>query len=194
LTNLIGAATTGPEAATATLAPARGVARSRIEPVVAIATPRAPGAPDAQRQRIAAAVYDSESRRGSTQMSIPSDRRYAASHEWFLRDGDRVTIGITQFAADQLTDVTYAAMKPLGTRVEAGGTIGEVESVKTTSDIYSAIAGEIIEVNESISSDPSLVNSDPYGGGWMVRVRCDDPAPLEALMDAAAYEKSLASA
>jgi glycine cleavage system H protein len=127
-------------------------------------------------------------------MSTPADCRYSTSHEWFRREGDLVTMGITQFAADQLTDVTYAAMKPVGTEIAAGGAVGEVESVKTTSDVYSAVAGSIAEVNEAISSDPSLVNSDPYGAGWMVRIRCSDPSPLEGLMDAAAYEKSLASA
>jgi glycine cleavage system H protein len=127
-------------------------------------------------------------------MSTPADCRYSTSHEWFRRDGEIVTMGITQFAADQLTDVTYAAMKPVGSAVAAGGAIGEVESVKTTSDIYSAVAGSIVEVNGAISADPSLVNSDPYGAGWMVRIRCSDPTPLDALMDASAYDKSVAGA
>ncbi|MHC4833717.1 MAG: glycine cleavage system protein GcvH [Planctomycetota bacterium] len=124
-------------------------------------------------------------------MSSPADLRYSESHEWFRLDGDLVTMGITQFAADQLTDVTYAEMRPVGTAVEAGGGIGEVESVKTTSDIYSAVAGEIVEVNEAISGDPSLINSDPYGAGWMVRIRASDLSPIDALMDAAAYDQSL---
>ena len=124
-------------------------------------------------------------------MPSPEDLRYSESHEWFRLDGDVVTMGITQFAADQLTDVTYAEMRPVGTAIETGGAVGEVESVKTTSDIYSAVAGEIVEVNEAISGDPSLVNSDPYGAGWMVRIRASDLSPIDALMDAAAYDQSL---
>ena len=127
-------------------------------------------------------------------MSSPSDLRYSDSHEWFRLEGDVVTMGITQFAADQLTDVTYAAMKPAGTTLAAGESVGEVESVKTTGDVYSAVAGEIIEVNEAISADPSLVNTDPYGEGWMVRIRTSDPSPLSSLKDGAAYDQSLASA
>lgn len=129
-----------------------------------------------------------------TPMASPSDLRYSQTHEWFRVQGDVVTMGITQFAADQLTDVTYAAMKPAGTNVSAGGSVGEVESVKTTSDVYSAVTGEIIEANSAISADPSLVNSDPYGAGWMVRLRCKDASPLAKLMDAKAYDSSLASA
>lgn len=127
-------------------------------------------------------------------MASPTDLRYSQTHEWFRVQGDVVTMGITQFAADQLTDVTYAAMKPAGTQVAAGGSIGEVESVKTTSDVYAAVAGEIIEANSAISADPSLVNSDPYGAGWMVRLRCKDASPLAKLMDAKAYDSSLAGA
>lgn len=127
-------------------------------------------------------------------MSSPADLRYSESHEWFRVDGDVVTMGITQFAADQLTDVTYAEMRPVGTAIEVGGGVGEVESVKTTSDIYSAIAGEIVEVNDAISGDPSLINTAPYGDGWMVRIRTGDATPLEALMDAASYDQSISGA
>jgi len=130
----------------------------------------------------------------ATFMSSPADLRYSESHEWFRVDGDVVTMGITQFAADQLTDVTYAEMRPVGTTVDAGGGVGEVESVKTTSDIYTAVAGEIVEVNDAISGDPSLINSDPYGKGWMVRIRTSDSSALEGLMDAAAYDQSLSGA
>ncbi|MGA1516507.1 MAG: glycine cleavage system protein H [Phycisphaerales bacterium] len=97
-------------------------------------------------------------------------------------------------AADQLTDVTYAAMKPVGTALAAGESGGEVESVKTTGDVYTAVAGEIIEVNQAISADPSLVNTDPYGEGWMVRIRTSDTSPLASLKDGAAYDQSLAGA
>jgi glycine cleavage system H protein len=127
-------------------------------------------------------------------MPSPADLRYSDSHEWFRVEGDVVTMGVTQFAADQLTDVTYAAMKPVGTALAAGESVGEVESVKTTGDVYTAVAGEIIEVNQAISADPSLVNTDPYGEGWMVRIRTSDSSPLASLKDGAAYDQSLAGA
>jgi glycine cleavage system H protein len=127
-------------------------------------------------------------------MPSPADLRFSETHEWFRVEGDVVTMGITQFAADQLTDVTYAAMKPVGTTLSPGESIGEVESVKTTGDVYTAVAGEIIEVNQAISADPSLVNTDPYGEGWMVRIRTSDTSPLASLKDGAAYDQSLAGA
>jgi glycine cleavage system H protein len=127
-------------------------------------------------------------------MPSPADLRFSETHEWFRVEGDVVTMGITQFAADQLTDVTYAAMKPVGTALAAGESVGEVESVKTTGDVYTAVAGEIIEVNQAISADPSLVNTDPYGEGWMVRIRTSDTSPLASLKDGAAYDQSLAGA
>ena len=121
-------------------------------------------------------------------MSSPADRRYSESHEWFLADGDLVTIGITTHATEALTDITYVEMKPAATTLAAGDSVGEVESVKTTSDIYTAIAGEVAETNQAVVDDPSLVNSDPYGEGWLVRVKASDLGPLEGLMDASAYD------
>lgn len=121
-------------------------------------------------------------------MSSPSDRRYSESHEWFLADGDLVTIGITTHATEALTDITYVEMKPAATAIAAGDSVGEVESVKTTSDIYTAVAGEVSETNQAVVDDPSLVNSDPYGEGWLVRVKASDLGPLDGLMDAAAYD------
>lgn len=122
----------------------------------------------------------------------PADRKYAESHEWHLVKGDVVTIGITEHAVDQLTDITFVEMKPVGTRMGAGDTVGEVESVKTTSDIYSGVAGEIIEVNTVLSDSPELINSDPYGKGWLVKIKVSDASGLAKLMDAAAYDKSIA--
>lgn len=124
-------------------------------------------------------------------MPNPTDRKYADSHEWHLVNGDVVTIGITEHAVDQLTDVTFVEMKPVGTSVGAGDTVGEVESVKTTSDIYSAIAGQIVEVNTALSDSPELINSDPYGKGWLVKIKATDTSGLAKLMDAAAYDASL---
>lgn len=123
-------------------------------------------------------------------MDLPTDRKYAETHEWHKVDGDTIVLGITQFAVDQLTDVTYVEMKPVGTTFSAGDSIGEVESVKTTSDVYCAVDGEIVEVNEALADNPGLLNSDPYNGGWLVKVRVSDPSGLDELQDAAAYAES----
>lgn len=122
-------------------------------------------------------------------MSLPADRTYSDSHEWHKLEGDTLTLGITQFAVDQLTDVTYVEMKPAGTKIPDGGAVGEVESVKTTSDIYSAAGGEIAEVNAAVVADPSLINQDPYGRGWLVKIKVSSKAGLEKLMDAGTYAK-----
>lgn len=121
-------------------------------------------------------------------MNSPSDARFTQTHEWFRQSGDVVTLGITKFAVNELTDVTYVQTKPVGTTVAAGQSIGEVESVKATSDVYSAVAGQIIEVNASLADDPSLVNNDPYGKGWLVKIKTTDASPLKGLMDSAAYD------
>lgn len=121
-------------------------------------------------------------------MSSPTDAKYSQSHEWHRVAGNLVTLGITRHAVNELTDVTYAQMKPVGTKIGAGQTIGEVESVKATSDVYSAVAGEIVEVNTALADDPSLVNTDPYGKGWLCKLKVQDLGPLSSLMDAAAYD------
>lgn len=97
-------------------------------------------------------------------------------------------MGITQHAADALTDITYVGLKPVGTKLNAGDSIGEVESVKTTSDIYAIVAGTIVEVNQAAVKDPSLLNSDPYGNGWLVKIASSDTSSVSRLMDAAAYD------
>ena len=122
-------------------------------------------------------------------MSSPADRRYSESHEWFLVQGDLVTIGITTHATDALTDITYVEVKAAGATLAAGDSVGEVESVKTTSDIYTAVTGEVDEANAAVVDDPSLVNSDPYGKGWLIRIKTTDTKPLESLMDASAYDQ-----
>ena len=124
-------------------------------------------------------------------MSSPADRRYSESHEWFLADGDLVTIGITTHATEALTDITYVEMKPAGTALSAGDSAGEVESVKTTSDIYTAVAGEVAETNQGVVDDPSLVNSDPYGAGWLVQIELSDAAELDELLTPDAYRTFL---
>src|SRR4051812_29904716 len=123
-------------------------------------------------------------------MSAPSDRRYLETHEWHKPEPDgTVTIGITQNAADELTDVTYVALPKVGTRLSAGGRWGEIESVKATSDLYTGVGGTVTAVNEQLNANPGLVNTDPYGAGWMVRMKVDDPKQLDALLSGADYMK-----
>ena len=122
-------------------------------------------------------------------MAVPTDRKYRESHEWFKVAGKIVTIGITKFAADELTDITYVSQPDVGKQINAGKSFGEIESVKATSDLYSAISGKVVEVNTKLADAPELVNNDSFEGGWMVRVECTDLSPLDKLMDAAAYEK-----
>ncbi len=121
-------------------------------------------------------------------MASPANCKFTESHEWFRVEGETVVVGITQFAANELTDVTYVQMKPSGTAIESGASLGEVESVKTTSDIYSVLAGSIVEVNTEVVKDPSLVNSDPFGKGWLVKMRAADVEKLGGLMDASTYD------
>jgi glycine cleavage system H protein len=122
-------------------------------------------------------------------MPSPSDCRFADTHEWFRVNGDIVTLGITQYAANELTDITYAEMKSAGTQIKPGTSVGEVESVKTTSDVYSAVGGTIAEVNTTVSADPAILNSDPFGKGWLVKIRTADASPLSKLMDQATYDR-----
>lgn len=122
-------------------------------------------------------------------MPTPNDRKYSETHEWFLADGNIVTVGITQFAADELTDVTFVDLPAVGTRVAAGRPFGEIESVKATGELNSAVDGEVIEVNSRLADEPGLVNSSPYTDGWMIRVRADSLEPLAVLMTAAEYDR-----
>lgn len=122
-------------------------------------------------------------------MAVPNDRRYSQTHEWFKQDGSIVTIGITQFAADELTDVTYVEMPKVGATITAGKMFGEVESVKATSDLYSAVTGTVKETNTKLAGQPELVNTDPFNAGWMLKVEVSDASPLANLLDAAAYDR-----
>ncbi|HUO07373.1 MAG TPA: glycine cleavage system protein GcvH [Phycisphaerae bacterium] len=119
-------------------------------------------------------------------MGAPADRKYATTHEWHKQEGDVVTIGITQFAVDELTDVTYVDLPAKGKQLSAGKSFGEIESVKATSELYSAVAGEVVEANDALKDDPSLVNTDPYGKGWMIKVKVPG-ANLDGLMTAEQY-------
>ena len=123
-------------------------------------------------------------------MPSPADRKYSESHEWHKIDGDTLTLGISRFAVDALTDVTYVQMKKIGTAFKPGDIVGEVESVKTTSDIYCFVAGTITEVNSALNDNPGLINEDPYTKGWLVKVKVSDASGLAKLMDAAAYDKA----
>ncbi|HWB19627.1 MAG TPA: glycine cleavage system protein GcvH [Phycisphaerales bacterium] len=115
--------------------------------------------------------------------------RFSDTHEWFNQQGNVITVGLSKFAVDELTDITYVEMKPVGTAIKPGSSVGEVESVKTTSEIYSAISGTVCEINQDVVKDPSLLNSDPYDKGWLIRIKTDDTAPLQNLMDNATYQR-----
>ncbi len=115
------------------------------------------------------------------------DRHYLDTHEWHTRDGDIVTIGISRFAVDELTDVTFVELPEVGDEVTAGQAMGEIESVKATSDLYAGVSGKVVAVNDKAVDDPSLINEDSFGDGWLVKVEASDPAQLDELMDEAAY-------
>jgi len=122
-------------------------------------------------------------------MSVPNDRMYLQTHEWHKLEGDVVTIGITQFAADELTDITYVALPKVGQQVTAGSRWGEIESVKATADLYSGVSGTVVAVNESLISNPGLVNQDPYDKGWMIKIKASDPQQVKALLSPEEYLK-----
>lgn len=114
-------------------------------------------------------------------MNVPDDLKYAETHEWIRVDGDTATVGITDHAQNELTDIVYVDPPKVGAAVTAGQAAAVVESVKAASDIYSPVDGEVIEVNESLSSEPALVNTSPYGNGWLYKVRLSDPSQLDVL-------------
>ena len=120
--------------------------------------------------------------------NAPTNLKYAESDEWFAVEGDVVTMGITDYAQDQLNDIVYIELKSPGDALAAGDSFGEVESVKAASEMYTAVAGEIIEVNSGLEDAPEVVNADPFGAGWMVKIRAADVSALDGLMDAAAYD------
>lgn len=123
----------------------------------------------------------------------PDDLSYTEEHEWARIDGRRFTVGITDYAQDALGDVVYIDLPASGTRVERGQPFGEVESTKSVSDLYAPVTGTIVERNETLESQPELVNSDPYGNGWMVIIEADDAGGTEGLLTAADYDKLIES-
>ena len=126
-------------------------------------------------------------------MSYPENYRYTKEHEWIQVDGNVGTIGITDYAQDSLGDIVFVDLPKVGDAVEAGKSFGSVESVKAVSDVVAPLSGEVIAVNAELSDNPQTINEDPYGEGWLVRVKLSDPSEVDSLMDAAAYVATLAS-
>ncbi len=123
-------------------------------------------------------------------MSVPENLKYAKSHEWVRDDGDGVvTVGISDFAQEKMTELVYIELPEADREIEAGDELAVVESVKSASDIYAPVSGTLIEANAALEDDPTLVNSAPYSDGWMFQIRLSDPGTLDALMNAADYEK-----
>ena len=120
---------------------------------------------------------------------VPQDLRYTKDHEWVRVDGDVATIGVTDYAASQLGDVVFVDLPAVGKVVDQFATFGVVESVKAVSDLYAPLSGEVTDVNAELGGKPELVNSDPFGDGWMIRLRVADPGQLTDLLDAAGYEQ-----
>lgn len=124
-------------------------------------------------------------------MNVPSDLRYAKTHEWIRIEGDTVTVGITDHAQAELTDIVYAEPPKVGTAVKAGSTAAVVESVKAASDIYAPVSGTVTEANADLAADPSLLNTDPFGRGWIWKMTLSSPAEVEALLGSEAYAAQL---
>ena len=125
---------------------------------------------------------------------IPADLRYTKEHEWVRVVGDVATVGITAHAADQLGDIVFVELPAPGAALAQFATFGVVESVKAVSDLFAPVGGEVVEANGALAATPEVVNSDPYGAGWMLRIRLADPAQVDALLDPAAYEALVAEA
>lgn len=123
--------------------------------------------------------------------NYPTDIRYTKSHEWARLDGDVIKVGITSYAVEQLGDVTLVDLPDVGTEVQAQERFGEVESVKTVSELYTPVTGEVVERNDDLDDSPELVNESPYAQGWMITIRPADPAEFETLMNAVQYEDFL---
>lgn len=122
-------------------------------------------------------------------MSTPANCRFLDTHEWHVLDGQTVTIGVSRFAVDELTDLTYVELPAVGDELEAGQPAGEMESVKATSDFYSGVTGKVTAVNQEALDDPSIVNEDPFGKGWLIKIEAADPSQLDALLDQSTYDE-----
>jgi glycine cleavage system H protein len=126
-------------------------------------------------------------------MASPSDRKYTRSHEWAKQDDGKVVVGLSQFAVDELTDITFVELPSVGSEVKSGDSFGEIESVKATSDLYSPVSGKVAEVNGQLEDDPGLINNDPWEAGWLIKVDPADTAELDNLMDSDAYDQQAGS-
>jgi glycine cleavage system H protein len=126
-------------------------------------------------------------------MEIPAHLRYTKDHEWLAIEGDRATVGITDFAQRELGDIVYVELPPVGKTVAAGDVLGTVESVKAVSEIYAPVSGTVLEVNAALSERPEVLNRDPYGEGWVCRLRPRDPSEIEPLLDADRYRSLIGS-
>jgi len=124
-------------------------------------------------------------------MPVPNDRRYLPTHEWHKPDGDVITLGITPFAADELTDITYVKLPTVGQQLKAGSTFGEVESVKATSDLYTGVSGTVTAVNTELTSNPGLINSDALGAGWIAKIKPAVAGEIDKLLSAEDYLKKI---
>ena len=122
-------------------------------------------------------------------MNLPSELKYTKDHEWIKIEGDVATVGITEFAQGELGDIVYVDVDTLDDTVEEGDVFGSVEAVKTVSDLFMPLTGEVIEFNEELEDEPELVNSDPYGKGWMIKIKISDSSQINDLLDAAAYQE-----
>ena len=123
--------------------------------------------------------------------NVPSDLKYAKSHEWVRVAGDVATVGITDHAQHELTDIVFVELPPVGRKVKAGESCAVVESVKTASDIYSPVSGEVTEINKAAADDPALVNREPFTGGWFYKLKLSNPAELNALLTPEAYKAQI---
>lgn len=124
-------------------------------------------------------------------MDLPADLRYTKDHEWARVDGELLTIGITDYAQGELGDIIFVELPEVGSSVAIGESIGTIEAVKTVSDIFSPVSGEIIETNSDLTDRPEEINADPYGGGWIVKIKTSDPSELDQLLSAEEYQDSL---
>ncbi len=122
-------------------------------------------------------------------MHIPADLRYSTEHEWVRVEDDTGTVGVTDYAQDQLGDIVYLDLPAVGASVPQYGKMGEIESVKAVSDLFSPVSGEVVEVNQEAVDAPELINNEPYGRGWLIKVRLADPAELDKLLSAQAYDE-----
>lgn len=125
-------------------------------------------------------------------MNIPEDLKYTEEHEWVAVDGDIATVGITDYAQGELGDLVFVELPEVGTDVEQSSAFGTVEAVKAVSDLFAPVSGSVTETNEALADDPEVVNKDPYGDGWMIKIKLSDPSQLDSLLDAAAYKELIA--